>query len=103
MALNITPEHVAYKKKIGHKAGNPVWEILTTGGLYVDVLGKGAGFEIIATGPHRAVARYIAETRNPEIVWEEMSKSDFVTLPEIAYLLPEYEELTDRMRAVNGD
>jgi hypothetical protein len=103
MALNLTPEHVAYKKKIGRKGANPVWEVMTTGGLYLDILGKGAGFEVLGTGPHRAVARHIAEQRDPEIVWEEMSKSDFVTMPEIAYLVPEYEAVTDRLRELNGD
>lgn len=103
MALSLTPEHVASKKRIGHLKENPIFEILTTGGLYLNVLGKGAGFEVIATGPHRAVARYIAEQRYPGLVWTELSKSDWVDPADFQGILPKWQELTDRMRALHND
>lgn len=99
--LNLSPEHVASKKKVGKKGSNPVWEVVTTGGLYVDILGKGSGFEIIGTGPHRAIARHIAESKIPDIVWNELSKGeDFLPVEEYEFLLPKYIELTDRFRAL---
>ena len=103
MALSLTPEHVQSKKRIGHLKDAPIFEILTTGGLYLNVLGKGAGWEVIATGPHRAVARYIAEQRYPNVIWTELSKSDWVDPADFMSLVPKYQELTDRMRSLKGD
>jgi hypothetical protein len=102
MALSLTPEHVASKKRVGQLKDSPIFEILTTGGLYLNVLGKGAGFEVIATGPHRAVARYIAEQRYPSVVWTELSKSDWVDPADFMHHLPKYEALTDRFRQLQG-
>ena len=100
MALSLTPEHVQSKKKIGSYKELPVFEIVTTGGLYLNVLGKGAGWEVIGTGPHRAVARYIAEQRYPAIAWSELSKSDWVDPADFAHILPKYQELTERFRSL---
>ncbi len=101
MALNLTPVHIKSKRPIGKLKTNPIFEVLTTGGLYLNILGKGGEFEVIATGPHQGVARYIAEQRYPDIQWNELSKSDFVEFVEIAYLLPKYEEFTDRIRSLH--
>lgn len=103
MALNLTPVHIASKKQIGKLKESPVWEIATTGGLWLNVLGKGAGFEVMGTGSHKAVARHIAEQRFPGIVWTGLSKSDFVPFSDIEYLIPKYQEITDRARKLNGD
>jgi hypothetical protein len=99
MSLKIEPIHIKYKKQIGHVGSNPVHEILTTGGLYMNILGKGAGFEVIGTGPHRAIARHISENKQPNIVWDGLSKSDHVDLEDYMYLLPKYVAITDALRA----
>jgi len=103
MPLALTPEHVASKKRIGNLKESPIFEILTTGGLYLNVLGKGGGWEVIATGPHRAIARYISEQRYPNVIWTELSKSDWVDPRDFMPMVPKYQELTDRMRALHGD
>lgn len=103
MALALTPEHVASKKRIGNLKDAPIFEILTTGGLYMNILGKGAGFEVISTGPHRAIARFIAEQRYPNVIWTELSKSDWVDPRDFMPLVPKYQELTSRLRALHGD
>lgn len=92
--LNVQPVHIKYKKEIGQVNSNKVWEILTTGGLYMEILGKGAGFEVIGTGPHRGIARHIAENRQPGIVWNELAKSDHIDISDFMYLLPKYEAAT---------
>lgn len=102
MALSLTPEHVASKKQIGQLNSAPIFEILTTGGLYLNVLGKGAGWEVISTGPHKAVARFISEQRHPNVVWTELSKSDWVDPADFMMLVPKYQELTDRLRSLQG-
>jgi len=102
MALALTPEHVASKKRIGNLKDAPIFEILTTGGLYMNILGKGAGFEVISTGPHRAIARFIAEQRYPNVIWTELSKSDWVDPRDFMPLVPKYQELTDRLRKLQG-
>ena len=102
MALNLTPEHVASKEKVGKLNDQIVWEIATTGGLYVNVIAKGASFEVIGTGPHPAIAKHIASQRCPSIVWTKLKKSDSVPFYEYEYLLPKYEEFTNQLRKAQG-
>lgn len=94
--MDITPQHVAYKKKVGLFKGHPVWEIATTGGFHLLVGMKGGEQHTFGTGSHRAIARHIARKREPELTITELSKSDFVEVRAYEYLLPEYEALTDR-------
>ncbi len=97
--LKLEPVHIAQKKKIGKVGSNPVFEVLTSGGLWVHILGKGAGFDILSTGPHKAVARYIAEQKEPNLEWTELSKSEWVPFEDYAHLIPKYMEMTDELRA----
>ncbi len=98
--MNITAEHVAYKKKIGTLKGRPVIELATTGGLHLIVMSKADGIETIACGPHKAVARHIAKKKHPEIVFSELSKSDWVDPACFQHLLPQWETVTDRIRSL---
>lgn len=98
MSLNLDPVHIKYKKKVGSVNTNPVFEVLTTGGLYMEILGKGAAFEVIGTGPHRGVARYIAEQRHTGIQWNDLAKADWQDPASFAFLLPKYIALTDAFR-----
>lgn len=88
--LDLQPVHIKYKKLIGKKGANPIHEILTTGGLYIEVMGKGAGFEVIGTGPHRGVARHIAEHKCPGIEWTELAKGEYVPPEHYMHLVPAY-------------
>ena len=99
MSLNLEPVHIKSKKKVGSVNSNPVFEVLTTGGLYMNILGKGAGFEVIGTGPHRGVARFISEQRQPTVQWTDLAKSDWHDPSHFAFLLPKYIALTDAFRA----
>jgi hypothetical protein len=95
--MQISADHIAYKKKIGTVGKQPVIELATTGGLHLVVVAKADGeVETLGAGPHRAVARHIAKKRKPEMKITELSKGDHVPEEAFRHLLPEYEQLTDR-------
>jgi hypothetical protein len=94
--------------KVGKLGKKDVFQYKTKGGLYMVGVPKVGGMEILGSGPHRAVARIVAEKntekKNEEALeWTELSKSDHVPPEHYAFILPEYEELTERMRKLNGD
>lgn len=99
---HVTPDQVAYKKKVGKLNGDPVFEVGLIGGLHMIMLHKAGKLEPLGAGPHRAVAQHIAKKRNPEIVFTELSKSDHVDLEHFEMLVPRYEELTDRLVAASA-
>lgn len=97
--MNLTAEQIDEKpKKVGDLKGRPVFHLRTKGGLHVLVTPRGASFETLGTGPHRAVARHIAQKHEPDIIWSELSKADHVNPESFAMILPKYEELTDALR-----
>lgn len=99
MSINIKAEHIESKKRIGKLRGKAVIELKTTGGFHMVVAATDAGgFETLGTGPHRAVARHIAQKREPEMILEELSKSDWVDPVHFQHLLPEYEGITEQIR-----
>lgn len=100
--MEITANHVMYKKRIGKVGDVPVYEIATTGGLHMILKASGANGkpEMLGTGSHRAIARHIAKRKEPRLELNELSKSDWLDPNHYAHLLPKYEELTDRMRAL---
>ena len=93
--------------KVGKLGKKDVLQYKTKGGLYMVGVPKIGGMEMLGSGPHRAVARIVAEknlkSTDEEIIWSELSKADHVDPEHYAFILPEYEELTARMRKLNGD
>ena len=98
--MNVTARHIASKKRIGTLRGSPVIEVLTSGGLYMVVVNKSGNVETLGTGPHRAVARFIAEKREPTLEITELSKSDHLDQAAINSVLAKYEAITDRLNEV---
>ncbi len=100
--MDIDTKHLDGKpRRIGTLNGNAVMEIRTTGGFHMVVAHRpGKGFETLGTGPHKAVAKHIAKKREKEIVWSDLSKGDWIDPSHFATILPEYEALTDRFRAL---
>lgn len=96
----ITANHIATKKRIGTCEGKPVVELMTSGGLYMVVMNKNGELDTLGTGPHRAVARFIAKKREPKLVITELSKSDWLDEAAILSVLPKYERLTDTCNAL---
>jgi len=102
--MNIDSRQIDEKpKKVGDLRGQPVYHLRTKGGLHVLVMRKGASFETLGTGPHRAVARFIAGKHEPEIVWSDLSKADHVTPDSFQMVLPKYEKITDDMRQIQAE
>lgn len=97
--LNVTAVDIASKKKIGLLKGRPVVELVLKGGLHMVVTKEDGGkTEILGTGPHRAVSRFIAEKNQPDIQWTELSKSNHLDPLAMASVLPEWIELTNILR-----
>ncbi len=97
--MNIDAKQIDQKpKKVGNLNGKPVWHLRTKGGLHVVVMQKNGGFEALGTGPHRAVARHIANKQEPDIVWDSLSKADHVDVEAFTSVLPKYEAITATLR-----
>jgi hypothetical protein len=96
----IVPKHeIELKKRVGKLKGQDVWYVKSKGGLHL--VSKGSG-EVIGAASHRAIARHIAEKSEPDIEWTELSKSDHYAPSDFEHLIPTYEELTKRIRQLQG-
>lgn len=93
--MNIPESQIVLKKKVGKSKTGDVTYLKTVGGLHLVVNGRGT---ILGSGPHRAVARHLAQQFDPELQWTELSKSDHVDVAYFQHLLPEYEALTREFR-----
>lgn len=92
--MDIKKEHIAYKKTVGKKGGSQVIELGTTGGLHLVIVQEGGKPVVRGSGPHAAVARYIAQKQDPDIEYTELTKSDYMEPYLFMALVPEYERLT---------
>lgn len=101
--MKIEANQIEYKKRIGNIKGSPVIELSTIGGLHLLVVARKGTFETLAAAPHRAVARFIAKKREPDLEITELSKSEEVDPSSFEHLLPKYEELTAALRAAQTD
>jgi hypothetical protein len=102
MDNSITPDQIQYKKRVGKVGNLPVIELATTGGLHLIVVARGGKGEVLGTGPHRAVARFIAKKREAKIEWSDLEKSDPVPYECFSDQLPKYETITDEFRTRQG-
>lgn len=100
MSAQITPDQIAYKKKVGHLGQTPVLEVGLIGGLHMIVKASGGKTEVLGAGPHRAVARHIAKKKNPDIEFTELAKADHIEPEHFAHVLEKYEALTDHLRSL---
>lgn len=95
--MNITEEQLADRPKvIGSLNGHKVFSVTTKGGFWMVVKPDGTGFETLGAGPHPAIARHIAQKHQPEIQWQELSKTQQVD-PSSA-LVAKYEAITAQFR-----
>jgi hypothetical protein len=97
MSFALTPEHIEYKDQVARVGQAPVYEVKTTGGLYMHILAKDGAFDIVGTGSHRAISRYIMEKKlgKGKVTWTELSKSDWIPYECIdPQLFVKYEQVT---------
>jgi len=100
--MQIPPAQITYKKKIGKIDENTVYEIGTKGGLHLVMAVRKNKAETLGVGPHRAVARHIAQKREPTMVLTDLSKSDWAEPASYAHLVEKYEEKTALARQIQG-
>ena len=95
--IKITKEQIdpnQMPKKVGFKGRKPVLEFMTKGGLNcISLDGK-----LIGSGPHRGLARHIAQIQEPELVFDELTKSESFDLNVYKHLVPVWTEITNRIR-----
>lgn len=94
--MDVTASEIVYKKKIGDSNSGPVLEVATKGGWHMVVVGKGKTFETIGVGPHRGVARFIAQKKEPSMVLDALEKSD-ISLEIPPMMLEKYELVTEKI------
>lgn len=90
------------KKKIGKLHGQPVFRMVTKGGLNLIIENGVKGLIVLSCGPHPAVARMTALRSYPDLVIDELSKSDegYLVTPELAIY---WTEVAGKMNeAMNG-
>ncbi len=97
--MNIPEAQISLKKRVGKSKAGDVTYIKTVGGLHLVVNGRGI---VLGSGPHRAVARHLAQQFDSDLQWTELSKSDHVDPSYFQHLLPEYEALTREFRKAQG-
>ena len=100
--MDIQEHEVAHKKKVGKLGAFSVIEVGLKGGLNLIVVMRGGKSEVLGAGAHRAVSRHIAKKKEKDIEWVDLSKSDYIAPEHFAFCLPEYEALTDQIRAAQG-
>lgn len=95
---NIPVNQIAYRKTVGKLDGDAIVELATKGGLHLIVRAKRGKTETLGAGAHRAISRFIAEKREPNIQWTELSKSEHIPVEHFQHLLPRWEAITDDLR-----
>jgi 5-formaminoimidazole-4-carboxamide-1-beta-D-ribofuranosyl 5'-monophosphate synthetase len=92
--MEVTPNEITYKKKIGSANGGDVLEVATKGGWHMVVVNKGKSFETLGVGPHRGVARFIAQKKDPTMIIHELEKSEPLFIP--TNMVQKYTAITNR-------
>ena len=98
--MHIPAAQVSYRKRIGRAGRRSVFGIGTVGGLHiVAAAGPGGGLEILGTGSHPGIAKFIAQRHAADLEFDEMAKAEALDPKYFMDLLPEYEALTAQLRA----
>lgn len=96
--LNISAVHIkGSPKRIGRLDGNPVFLLVTKGGLNVVLARYATGAKALASAPHPGIAKAMASRGYPDLIIDELSKSEGVNLDFYKHLLPVFEDTTKRL------
>lgn len=98
-ALDIKPDDVKSRRRIGSVGKHAVYHIACKGGYNLIMTpGHGDGIPkngVLAAGPHPAVARFVAQKSFPELRITELSKSwADLSRAEMQEMLPEARRVT---------
>jgi hypothetical protein len=85
--------------RIGRLREQPVWRLKSKGGLILILTKNGEGKpQMLASGPQYGLVKFMAEQREPDIEFSELSKSDERHVIESGkHLIPLFNELTDKI------
>lgn len=72
--MDVDSKQILSKKIVGKVKGSPVYELITKGGLTILATSGTKGIEYLGAASHIALSKYIAETKEPSIIWTELSK-----------------------------
>ena len=98
--LQITQAHIkGAPKLIGHLEGCPVFLLTTKGGFNVILARMANGAKALATAPHPGIAKAMATRGYPDLVLDELSKSEAVNPAHFEHLLPVWQKITDELNA----
>jgi hypothetical protein len=101
--MQIKPNEIIYKKKIGVWKKHPVIEVATKGGLTIVFGTNGGKFEPLGLGSHRALARHLASKKTDnELEITELEKSEQFDVEHYREYIPYYEALTNSVRKKMG-
>jgi hypothetical protein len=101
--MKISNNEIAFRKKVGKSGAADVFHIKTIGGLHLMVKNKtSGGSEVLGSGPHRAVARHLADQYDSGVSWTELSKGEHYDIADFQHILPKYQELTEQLRKAQG-
>jgi hypothetical protein len=96
--MSITPDQLKDSPtKIGSLKGQPVYRLLSKGGLNMIVTKTVLGTRILGLGNHIAIAKSNAKEENPELVIDELSKSEDLPYESFKHLVPFYKDYAQRV------
>ena len=95
--INLTANQIASKKVVGKTDKGPVFLVITKGGLNLILEVDGKKVNSLGLGAHRSIAQHLA-SKNADVTWTELSKSESWEVSEFTQLLPQYEALTNQVR-----
>lgn len=95
--MKIPANQIVRDKRIGKDQGVDVHEMETKGGLCL-IVKHGKQTEILGVGPHRAIARFIAQRQHPSLNISSLEKSEDLPMELLKTFVAEYEEVTEQFR-----
>ena len=103
--MNISPEEVKDRKKIGTLDGDDVYRVSLRGGLQMVAAKRKSGkVEVLGAASHKAIALHIAKKKNSNLKIDELAKGDFWPAEAFASELPKWERVTEEIRRrANGE
>ena len=99
--MQLDERHIAKKRRIGHVGDDDVYHVATTGGLHLMIAvnkTKKGSYKTLGAGPHEGIARFLAEKNEPQMVVDELAKSEPLPATVMAAHLPLARRITEAFR-----
>lgn len=101
MTLAIPADQISSKRKVGHLEGGDAILVTLKGGLNVLAhVAKSGKTSVLGAGSHRAIAIHLAQKAKPDLVIDQLNKSEFVPVSAYERYLPKYQLITDMLAEI---